>query len=137
MSVMRDDVSAQSVVKEISTFLVATASALRETVTLFERTTTRITEHVMARRNTADRDLIVTLQGFDRMQQEFATIADVLTRAAEKSSESWQRMDGDGHPAQDVMAPIVVADLKERLVRRLDTAAMDFAGVPEEAEAVF
>ena len=107
-------------------------SALRETVTRFEKTTARITESVTTRPSLADRDLIVTLQDFDRLQQEFATLAEVLSRAAGKSGESWLRAEGGGHPAEDAIATVTIADLKDRLMYSLSASPLDLAGGSDE-----
>ncbi len=114
-------------IDEIATFLDATAAALRDTVARFEKTTARITENVTTRPSLADRDLIVTLQDFDRLQQEFSTLADVLARAAAKSGESWRRAEGGGHPAEDAIATVSIADLKDRLMYSLGAPSMDMA----------
>src|ERR1700728_2938390 len=114
-------------IEDIATFLAATAVALRETVTRFEKTTARITESVTTRPSLADRDLIVTLQDFDRLQQEFATLAEVLTRAAAKSSESWLRAEGGGHPAEEAIATVSIAALKDRLMYSLSPSPLDMA----------
>jgi hypothetical protein len=112
---------------EIGTFLIATADVLRETISRFEKTTARITENVMTRPSQADRNLIVTLQDFDRLQQEFLMLAEVLTQAAGKSSKSWLRAEGGGHPAEDAVAGISVADVKERLLRQLNVSMIGLA----------
>ena len=121
------NVQAKPLIDEIGSFLAATAMALRETVTRFERTTARITESVTTRPSLADRDLIVTLQDFDRLQQEFATLAEVLSRAAGKSGESWLRAEGGGHPAEDAIATVSIADLKDRLMYSLSASPLDLA----------
>jgi hypothetical protein len=119
-------------IDDIATFLAATATALRETVARFEKTTARITESVTTRPSLADRDLIVTLQDFDRLQQEFATLAEVLTRAAGKSGESWMRAEGGGHPAEDAIATVPIADLKDRLMYGLSPSPLDVAAGTDE-----
>jgi hypothetical protein len=126
------NVQAKPLIDEIASFLAATAMALRETVTRFERTTARITESVTTRPSLADRDLIVTLQDFDRLQQEFATLAEVLSRAAGKSGESWLRAEGGGHPAEDAIATVSIADLKDRLMYSLSASPLDLAGGSDE-----
>jgi hypothetical protein len=137
MDVTENDGLTQSTITEIATFLAATATVLRETVVQFEKTTSRITEGVLARPGHADRELIVTLQDFDRLQQEFATLAEVLTHAASKSSASWLRAEGGGHPAEDAIARISIADLKERLMRRLGVSMMELTLAPTGDEVVF
>jgi hypothetical protein len=127
MDVVNIEFSAQPAITEIGTFLIATADVLRETVMRFEKTTARITECVMTRPTQADRDLIVNLQDFDRLQQEFLAFAEVLTQAAGKSSESWLRGEGGGHPAEEAIAGISVGDLKERLMRQLNASMITLA----------
>jgi hypothetical protein len=131
------DAQLQALVGEIATFLVATAMVLRETVVRFEKTTARVTESVAARPDGVDRELIVTLQDFDRLQQEFATLAEVLTQAAAKPGASWVRAEGGNHPAEDAVATVLIADLKERLMQRLGFSAIDALAPPEAEEAVF
>lgn len=137
MSVGNMESLPQALVTEVGTFLVATAEVLRETIMRFEKTTARITESVVTRPGQADRDLIVTLQDFDRLQQEFLTLAEVLTQAAAKSSESWLRVEGRGHPAEDAISGISVADLKERLERQLNISVMDLAPASAGDEVEF
>ncbi len=122
------------VVDEFATFLAATATVLRETVARLERTTARITERVRVQPGMLDRDLIVTLQDFDRLQQEFAMFVQVLMHAAEKSGESWLRKEGGSHPAEDTIAAVSVADLKERLKRHLEDTLLDIVPGTEEVE---
>ena len=126
----------QPAIREIGTFLTATAEVLRETIMRFEKTTAQITGNLMTRPDQADRDLIVTLQDFDRLQQEFLMLAEVLTQAAGKSSESWLRAEGGSHPAEDAIAVISVADLKERLMRQLNMSMIALAPAAGD-EAVF
>lgn len=118
---------------EIGSFLAAVAVALRETVGRLDATVGRITEITAMRPGRADRDVVMTLQDFDRLQQEFAAIANVLSEMADKSGETWQRAVGDGHPARDAIASISVADLKERLLRHLDLSMMDLLELPDDA----
>jgi len=131
------DAPCRPLIDEIATFLVATAIVLRETVMRLERTTARITENVTMRSTQADRNLIVTLQDFDRLQQEFVTIAEVLTQVAAKSSESWVRTEGGGHPAEDAIATISIADLKERLMRHLGSSMFELSTEPTADDVVF
>lgn len=70
-----------------------------------------------------ERELVVALQDFDRLQQEFVSFAEVFASAAVKSLESWQRTTGqDGHPAEDAIAKIPLTDLKSRILRQLGSA---------------
>jgi len=117
---------------EIATFLNATATALRDTATRLERTTSHITEYITARPGLVERHIIVALQDFDRLQQEFTAFADVLSQASAKPGETWLREEGSGHPAGDAIATVSIADLKERLVRSLDGSMFDLAPAAEE-----
>jgi hypothetical protein len=134
MRAVQSDAVVEPIVDEFATFLAATATVLRETVTRLERTTSRITERVRLQPGMVDRDLIVTLQDFDRLQQEFAMFVQILMRAAEKPGESWLRVAGGSHPAADTLAAVSVADLKERLTRHLDDTLLDIVPATEEME---
>jgi hypothetical protein len=121
----------------VATFLVAVATVLREAATRFEETSSRITESVTSRPDLADRELVVRLQDFDRLLQEFVSLADVLSRAAGKSDQSWLHVDGAAHPAEDAVAAISIADVKERLMRQLNYSLIDLSLVPTGDETVF
>ena len=125
------------VIDDVGTFLAAMATALRETVARLETTVDRITEIAAMRPGRADREAVVTLQDFDRLQQEFAAIAEVLNQAADKSGETWLRTDNDDHPAQDLISAVSLADLKERLLRHLGGPMTDLFELPTFDEAVF
>jgi hypothetical protein len=136
--VATSDVPAGKVIHEVSTFLIATASALRDAVTRFEQTSGGISAYVASRPNEANRELIVTLQAFDRLNQEFVALAEVLTMAASKSAESWTRAEGGIHPAEDAIAAVTISELKERLMRHLGITKIDLTMlVPTGEEVVF
>lgn len=112
---------------EIRTFLAAISTVLHETVAAFELTVSRITEITVTRPGRADRDLVVALQDFDRLQQEFMTLGQVLGKLSGKSAPD----DGDvGH--HEVMADISIADLKARLAHHLMVLTSDLPDVPQE-----
>lgn len=137
-AVAESEVSAGKVVHEVSTFLIATASALRDAVTRFEQTSAGISAYVASRPNEANRELIVTLQAFDRLNQEFVALAEVLTLAASKSSERWVRGPSGVHPAEDAIATVTISELKERLMRHLGITKVDLTMlVPTGDEVVF
>jgi hypothetical protein len=106
-------------VEEVRTFLAATAKTLRETVSRFEHSAARVMELVLTQPDHVDRDLVVALQDFDRLQQEFASLTEVLIQAGDKSTDSWLRGAGEGHPAEDVIERVSIAELKERLLAHL------------------
>jgi hypothetical protein len=135
--IQTETASSRTLIHEFGIFLVATAMVLRDTIARFEQTTASITEQVMMRSSQADRDLIVMFQDFDRLNQEFVSLAEVLIQAAAKPQESWLRADGGSHPAEDAVAAVSIAHLKERLIRQLDVSTIDLAVAPPEEEAVF
>ncbi|MEJ2379208.1 MAG: hypothetical protein P8Y53_18590 [Pseudolabrys sp.] len=114
---------------EIRTFVAAISTVLRETVGAFESTVSRITEITVTRSGRADRDLVVALQDFDRLRQEFATLGEVLARLSAKSDRG-----DDGE--QDVISAISIADLKDRLALQLRIVTGDLPE-PDGAEAEF
>jgi len=130
-------VQSQSPFDEIATFLVGVATMLGEAVARFEETTARIIENVTARPDQTDRELIVMLQDFDRLQQQFVTLAELLIRAAAKSPDSWSRTECAAHPAEDVVDAISLADVKSRLMRHLNYSLIDLSLVPTGDESVF
>lgn len=122
---------------EIGTFLAAMAAALRETVGRLDTTVGRVTEFAAAQPGRADRDVVMTLQDFDRLQQEFAAIAETLRQAADKSGETWLRTDSSDHPARDVIDGISLAELRERLLRHLSASMTDLLALPTSDETIF
>src|SRR5262249_52617795 len=118
-------------------FLDAVATMMRQTVERFEDTVGRISELVVTRSERPDRNLIVALQDFDRLQQEFAALGDVIayfsaTTSGHPPAEAWA--DHHGHRA---IAAITVADLRDRLVRHLKGAAHDLGAAEESEDVVF
>jgi hypothetical protein len=118
------------VLDNIRTFLSVMATELHETILRLERTTARVTELTAMRAGRPERELVVALQDFDRLQQEFVSFAEVFALVAAKSLESWQRTAAqDSHPAEDAIAKIPLTDLKARILRQLGTADEDSAEV--------
>lgn len=103
---------------ELDAFLPALAGVLRETVARFEDTAGRVSDLVIQQREQASLDLIVALQDFDRLQQEFSALGDALLRyiaATDPTTVPAQ----DGVTGQDVIGGILLEDMKQRLLRRL------------------
>jgi hypothetical protein len=96
-------------------FLAVFAALLLDNVLRLDETVGRVTDLVMGS-GKPDRDLIVTLQSFDRLKQEFEALGDALTRYAEATNASGEER---AQLEQNVIAEITVADLKTRLLRRL------------------
>ena len=100
-------------------FLAGVAGLLRETVQRFEAISGGVTDAVMSRAGMADRDLIVTLQAFDRLQQEFIAVADVLSRYSGALGDPMPGNDRHARVEAEAIAAIAVSDLKQRLLHHL------------------
>lgn len=117
---------------EVRTFLAAISTVLHETVSAFESTVSRITEITVMRPGRADRDLVVALQDFDRLQQEFQSLGEVLARLSARPE------DGAGDvPGEDVMAGISIADLRDRLAHQLMILTTDLPDAAPSEDVVF
>ena len=123
-----DDAGAPAAVPEgrldLREFLPAIAALLQETAGRLEDSAARVTQFVMTSRGRTDPNLIVTLQDFDRLQQEFTALGEALARYAATWDET-----SSGHASHDefghVIAAVTVGDLRDRLLHRLR------AGEPE------
>jgi hypothetical protein len=125
----RTDIAAQHAGSEVRPLLAAIATVLRETVAAFEATVGRITEITVTRPGRADRDLVVALQDFDRLQQEFATLSEVLGKLSAAN--------GGPYAGADALAVISIADLKDRLARHLRMLSMELPGAETGEEVEF
>lgn len=135
------DPAMRSAVDDTKTFIAAIAVALRESVAGFEETVSRVTEITAMRPGRADRDLVVALQDFDRLQQEFATLGDILGRISAApgidgtAQETAQENAGpSGHPLLDGIA---MAGLKARLSFHLRSLTADPSDSDTSDEAEF
>ncbi len=122
---------------DVGAFLAALTAMLRETVLRFEATVGRITEIAVRKSGQIDRDLVVALQDFDRLQQEFATLGDVLAHIAGHSDGLRSVSDGAAFAGHEAIAAIPMAHVKERLVRHLEGRVANFAAAPEPNEEIF
>lgn len=120
----------------LPTVLAALASILRDSTGRFEETSDRIAQLVVARETGSGVDIIVALQEFDRLRQDFEAIEGILAGCA----QAIERPAADaGHPLRDVIAEIPVVDFKNRLARRLAWVALESktGDKPLAEEAVF
>jgi hypothetical protein len=120
---------------DIKTFVSAIAVVLGETVAGFEQTVSRITDLTTMRERRADRDLVVALQDFDRLQQEFATLSEVLAKLSALSGAG--ALVNGADPAHPVLAMISIAALKDRLARQLRDLTADLSGSDTSEEVIF
>jgi hypothetical protein len=122
---------------DVKAFLDALGTLLRDTVMRFEDTVTRITDMFMSSGGRADRDLIVTLQNFDLLQQEFAALGEALALYASMTSKLGIGDEDRRQLGRDVIAKISVADLKERFLRAFDGDSVDLTANVEGEEQEF
>lgn len=118
-------------------FLAGVAGLLRETVERFETISSGVSAAVMSRAGMADRDLIVTLQAFDRLQQEFVAVADVLSRYSGALGESLACRNAQARFEAEAIAAIAVTDLKQRLLHHLQREQLNELDPPPAGEEVF
>jgi hypothetical protein len=111
-------VTVQESANDAGAFLAVFAALLLDNVLRLDETVGRVTDLVMGS-GRPDRELIVTLQSFDRLKQEFEALGDALTRYAEATNATPLGGEERAQLEQNVIATITVADLKDRLLRRL------------------
>ena len=103
---------------DVGAFLSVLAALLLDNALRLEEIAGRVTELVMST-GRPDREMVVTLQSFDRLKQEFEALGDALARYAESTNAlpvaGEERVDL-GHR---VIGAITLADLKGRLLSRL------------------
>jgi hypothetical protein len=121
----------------LRTVLAALASILRDSTGRFEETSDRIAQLVLARETGTGVDIIVALQEFDRLRQDFDAIESILAGCAKVVERT--AADEPGHPLREVIAEVPVVDFKNRLARRLAWVAQetDTAATPFVEEAIF
>jgi hypothetical protein len=126
-------VTAADPADNVGAFLAVFAALLLDNVLRLEETVGRVTDLIMSS-GRPDRELVVTLQSFDRLKQEFEALGDALTRYA----ESTNTIPPDGEEriqlGQEVIAAITVADLKDRLLFRLKEQLPDLSDAPKILE---
>jgi hypothetical protein len=126
-------VTAKESADNVGAFLAVFAALLLDNVLRLEETVGRVTDLIMSS-GRPDRELVVTLQSFDRLKQEFEALGDALTRYA----ESTNAVPADGEErvqlGEEVISAITVADLKDRLLYRLKEQLPDLANMPKIME---
>jgi hypothetical protein len=127
-------VTVQDSANDAGAFLSVFAALLLDNVLRFEETASHVTNLVMGS-GRPDRELIVTLQSFDRLKQEFEALGDALTRYAESTNDLPHAGEERAQLGRDVVAAITVHDLKDRLLRRLQ-ADLPMGEAPHISEAV-
>lgn len=117
--------------QEVAAFLTALAGLLHDTIGRLEDTVGEVTGRVVSRPNFADRDMVVALQAFDRLQQEFAALSGVLAKYAAKRGAAAEHAAREAL-LRELLSTISVHDLKQRLTDKMVSADLL---PPEAAEA--
>ena len=117
---------------DVGAFLAVFAALLLDNVLRLDETVGRVTDFVMASK--PSRELIVTLQSFDRLKQEFEALGDALTRYAEATNSAPMSIEARSQLEQNIIEGITVADLKDRLLNRLQEDLPEFSAPPISAE---
>jgi hypothetical protein len=122
---------------DVGAFLAVFAALLLDNVLRLDETFGRVTDFVMGHK--PDRETVVTLQSFDRLKQEFEALGDALARYAQASNAASMSGIARSHLEQHVIGGITVADLKDRLLSRLQDDLMEVAAPavsPEQAAEI-
>jgi hypothetical protein len=107
---------------DLAAFLGTLAAMLRETISKFEQTSSKVTDLIVTKPGQTDRQLVVALQDFDRLNQEFAAICDALARTGTSMTGTWTTSDGGDHPKHKVLGAISIAELRDRMLNHLSNA---------------
>lgn len=108
---------------DVSAFLAVLAAMMLDNVWTLDETVGRVTDFVMS--NKPDRDTVVVLQSFDRLKQEFEALAEALTRYAQAHASTPESGEERARLGHEVIGGITVADLKDRLLSRLQPDVAD------------
>jgi hypothetical protein len=103
---------------DTAAFIAVFAALLLDNVLRLEETVDQVSKLVMGS-GKPDRELVVTLQSFDRHKQEFEALGEALTRYAEAANDSSLSSEERAKLEEKVISAITVADLKDRLLSRL------------------
>jgi hypothetical protein len=111
-------VSGQVSSNDVGSFLAVFAALLLDNVLRLDETVGRVTDLVIGS-GRPDKELVVTLQSFDRLKQEFEALGDALTRYAGATNSIPPEGEERAQLGQEVIAEITLAELKDRLLCRL------------------
>jgi len=115
-------------------FVAVFAALLLDNVVHLEESVARVTDLVM-KNGKPSRDMIVALQSFDRLKQEFEALGDALTHYAESHSTPISGAER-AQVEQNVIAAITVSDLKDRLLQRLQDDNLPEVSAPPLSDEI-
>ena len=121
---------------DVGSFLAVFAALLLDNVMRLDETVGRVTDLVIGS-GRPDRELVVALQSFDRLKQEFEALGDALTRYAESTNAVPPSGEKRAQLGQEVIAAITLAELKDCLLGRLqeDLPGIDVSPMPPQLAA--
>jgi hypothetical protein len=122
-------VSVQVSSNDVGSFLAVFAALLLDNVLRLDETVGRVTDLVIGS-GRPDKELVVTLQSFDRLKQEFEALGDALTRYAGATNSIPSEGQERAQLGQEVIAAITLAELKDRLLCRLQEDLPQTAAPP-------
>jgi hypothetical protein len=96
------------------------AALLQGTVERLDETAGRVTNFLASRTDRLDREMVVALQDFDRIQQEFAALSRAFTRSVTPLREASSAGIDLPRARQDAMDAIAVSNLRDRLAKHLE-----------------
>jgi hypothetical protein len=118
---------------DVGSFLAVFAALLLDNVLRLDETVGRVTDLVIGS-GRPDKELVVTLQSFDRLKQEFEALGDALTRYAGATNSIPLAGEERAQLGQEVIAAITLAELKDRLLSRLQEDLSRAAAPPLSQE---
>jgi hypothetical protein len=118
----------------LSRLLHAVATVLNETLDRFEAASGEVTQTVLTGGTPADHELIVALQNFDRIYQEFSAIKSMISHCATASEQGSGPSDDWKHEA---IAGITLTDVRQRLLNCLAESLPPGMAEPVDDEVVF
>ncbi|MBX9776525.1 MAG: hypothetical protein K2Y71_19270 [Xanthobacteraceae bacterium] len=119
---------------DVGSFLAVFAALLLDNVLRLDETVGRVTDLVIGS-GRPDKELVVTLQSFDRLKQEFEALGDALTRYAGATNSIPSEGQERAQLGQEVVAAITLAELKDRLLCRLQEDLPQVAAPPVSQQA--
>jgi hypothetical protein len=126
-------VSVQVSSNDVGSFLAVFAALLLDNVLRLDETVGRVTDLVIGS-GRPDKELVVELQSFDRLKQEFEALGDALTRYAGTTNSIPSEGEERAQLGQAVIAAITLAELKDRLLCRLQEDLPQAAAPPISQE---
>jgi hypothetical protein len=114
-------VSGQVSSHDVGSFLAVFAALLLDNVLRLDETVGRVTDLVIGS-GRPDKELVVTLQSFDRLKQEFEALGDALTRYAQSTNSVPPAGEERAQLGHEIIAAITLAELKDQLLYRLQPA---------------